>query len=650
MSLRLKTILGVALIEVTLLVILVWNGMELMRRSGEDQLIQRAETTSQLFASMVKDGVLSYDLATLETFLAELLKNQGLIYARVYDQDQLLVSGGDATLLQRQFQQDQSLDSATDGVFDIRSNITESGQLYGWVELGLSTQQLEERLSDATLKTSGLAVTEIILSALFSFLLGSWLVMQLEVLRKASSEIASGKLGIQIPVSGKDEIAETAHHFNQMSSVLQESTDKLNLLNASLEDQVVERTEQLEYANESLHSILQSMSEILLVIDQNGMTQITNPASSRLLGYGEALLLNQSIYDLVSGDEERARLTQLIEEEIQTGEEFSLRTASGELLPVLMMASRIQNSNQEESFTVITAQDLRELKRAEEGERYLSFQEGLNEMSANVLHNIGNNLTGIRGGLLKIEQQSGNLKKISAMLERFSSEVLQEVELIRQTENAPAVGPALNKVPLVLEKSGKSIENIARSEVDVALREIDELTEHIQSVIRATPLTERSRQSSKEFELNNLLQDVETILSQEITRAGVTIKHDLSPRLGSLSLSRNLLLQALVHLTRNSLEAVDEDVEGEITIAADQWLDEENQFWLTIDIVDNGCGIDENILDQVSKSGFTTKKGGSGNGLHAVGNYVNSIRGEIQVKNRADQSGVAVTLSLPLKS
>ncbi|MBT3309989.1 MAG: PAS domain S-box protein [Gammaproteobacteria bacterium] len=649
MSFRLKTIFGVALIEVTLLVVLVWNSMDLMRRSGEEQLIQRAETTSRLFASMVKDAVLSYDLATLETFVSELMKNKGLVYVRVYDQDQLLASGGDSTQLARPFEPDHSLGSATDAVFDIDADIIESEQLYGRVEVGLNTKQLEQKLEAATWKASSLAMVEIVLSALFSFLLGSWLVRQLELLRHASSEIANGQLGMQIPVKGSDEIAETAQHFNQMSLALQHSTDELNRLNASLEGQVIKRTQQLKYANESLQSILQSMSEILLVVDERGDIQMTNPASSRLLGYDEELLLHQNIDMLINEEHDQQRLNQLIEQQIQTGEEFLLLTKTGERLPVLMMASRIQDNNQQGSFTVITAQDLRELKRAEEGERFLSFQEGLNEMSANVLHNIGNNLTGIRGGVLKIEQQSGHLKKISALLGRFSSDVMQEIEEIRQGEHASVIGPALQKVPLVLEKSGHSIDTIISSEVNVAIGDINNLAGHIQSVIRATPLTAGDSKRSKDFELDNLLKDVETLLGQALQEKNIEVEHQISHSVGHLMLSRNLLLQAIDHLMSNSIDALKAGQQGKIVIRADQEQRKTDENWLIIQVIDNGTGIDKETLPKVAKSGFTTKEKGGGNGLHAVGNYINAIHGEFDVKNRSDGSGVVVTLAIPLK-
>jgi len=59
--------------------------------------------------------------------------------------------------------------------------------------------------------------------------------------------------------------------------------------------------------------------------------------------------------------------------------------------------------------------------------------------------------------------------------------------------------------------------------------------------------------------------------------------------------------------------------------------------------------IDKETLPKVAKSGFTTKEKGGGNGLHAVGNYINAIHGEFDVKNRSDGSGVVVTLAIPLK-
>jgi len=630
-SFRLKTILGVAFIEMTLLVILVWNANQLMRDSGEDQLVQRASTAVTLFASMVKDPVISYDLATLETFVTELMKNEGLVYVRIFDQDQMLASAGDQEALLRPFVADYSLESASDQIYDIESGISEAGEQYGRIEMGLSTESLQQRLYSATVKNSSLAVVEIILSALFSFLLGSWLVKQLQVLRQASSEIASGKLGTQIPIVGSDEIAETASYFNQMSAALALSTNKLNRLNVTLEEQVKQRTAELEYAHQSLQSILQSMSEVLLVVDEQGEIQMSNPACTRLLGIEEHQLIGTDIHRLVDSNQQES-FDRVIEQQLSSGEEFTLLAADGRRLPVLMMAAKIEGGG--DGRSVVTAQDLRELKRAEEGERFLSFQEGLNEMSANILHNIGNNLSGIGGHLIIIRRQMDQLEKLSKVLHQFQERMVEEPELVIPDGD-------MEKVTQVLQFGAKNIEEIALNKVGKAVNSVERLAQHIGSVIRVTPIGGGRMRSGSSFDLSNLLRDVEILVADRLQEKQIAFSWQLSSTVGRLPFSRNLLLQSMVHLIENSIEAIAAGKQGAIKVFAEQ-TDQK----LLIRIIDNGCGIDPEYLDEVVRAGFSTK-GKGGNGLHAVGNYIISIFGEMDIVNRTDGQGVEVRLEIP---
>jgi len=630
-SFRLKTILGVAFIEMTLLVILVWNANQLMRDSGEDQLVQRASTAVTLFASMVKDPVISYDLATLETFVTELMKNEGLVYVRIFDQDQMLASAGDQEALLRPFVADYSLESASDQIYDIESGISEAGEQYGRIEMGLSTESLQQRLYSATVKNSSLAVVEIILSALFSFLLGSWLVKQLQVLRQASSEIASGKLGTQIPIVGSDEIAETASYFNQMSAALALSTNKLNRLNVTLEEQVKQRTAELEYAHQSLQSILQSMSEVLLVVDEQGEIQMSNPACTRLLGIEEHQLIGTDIHRLVDSSQQES-FDRVIEQQLSSGEEFTLLAADGRRLPVLMMAAKIEGGG--DGRSVVTAQDLRELKRAEEGERFLSFQEGLNEMSANILHNIGNNLSGIGGHLIIIRRQMDQLEKLSKVLHQFQERMVEEPELVIPDGD-------MEKVTQVLQFGAKNIEEIALNKVGKAVNSVERLAQHIGSVIRVTPIGGGRMRSGSSFDLSNLLRDVEILVADRLQEKQIAFSWQLSSTVGRLPFSRNLLLQSMVHLIENSIEAIAAGKQGAIKVFAEQ-IDQK----LLIRIIDNGCGIDPEYLDEVVRAGFSTK-GKGGNGLHAVGNYIISIFGEMDIVNRTDGQGVEVRLEIP---
>ena len=58
MSFRLKTILGIALIEAVLLAVLIVSGLRWLQESNQAQLLQRAETSVHLFAALTKDAVL----------------------------------------------------------------------------------------------------------------------------------------------------------------------------------------------------------------------------------------------------------------------------------------------------------------------------------------------------------------------------------------------------------------------------------------------------------------------------------------------------------------------------------------------------------------------------------------------------------------
>ncbi|MGD8207624.1 MAG: hybrid sensor histidine kinase/response regulator, partial [Thiohalocapsa sp.] len=68
MTFRVKTILGIALIEAILLAILVFSGLRWLRESNEEQLVERASTSAHLFATTAKDAVLATDLASLQSF------------------------------------------------------------------------------------------------------------------------------------------------------------------------------------------------------------------------------------------------------------------------------------------------------------------------------------------------------------------------------------------------------------------------------------------------------------------------------------------------------------------------------------------------------------------------------------------------------
>jgi signal transduction histidine kinase len=260
MSFRLKTILGIALIEAVLLVFLIWSSLGYLRTSNEEELSKRAQTVVHLFATTTKDAILSTDVATLESVVQEVLKNPGVGYARVRGrQGVVLAEGGRAELLQRPFHAETGFDSEHDGMLDEAENVVVANAPYGRVEIGLSTGSLAEVLATARQRMEIIALLEMAMVALFSFALGTYLTRGLAKLQQASRRIAAGELTYRLDIRGKDELAETAQSFNRMSSQLQDAKSRRDHIETqlaqhqeNLEILVTQRTNELTLVNNTL--------------------------------------------------------------------------------------------------------------------------------------------------------------------------------------------------------------------------------------------------------------------------------------------------------------------------------------------------------------------------------------------------------------
>jgi diguanylate cyclase (GGDEF)-like protein len=268
MSLRLKTILGIGFIEAVLLLILITSILEYMRTSNEESMENYVLTTTQLFAATTKDAVLSFDLASLETFVEEILKNQGLLYVRIMDTNKnILATGGDKHYLAKIFSADTNYQHVTDDVYDTVTAITVDGQTYGYIEMGISTERITRALAKAQKLAATIAIVEMGLVALFSFMLGVYLTKQLKVLRSSAKAIAAGDLDHAIDIKTHDEIGEVAASFNKMIVSLNASKKEteqyqgeLLVLNKNLEERVEKRTWKILEQKQKLDSAYNDLS------------------------------------------------------------------------------------------------------------------------------------------------------------------------------------------------------------------------------------------------------------------------------------------------------------------------------------------------------------------------------------------------------
>ncbi|MCX7098871.1 MAG: PAS domain S-box protein [Methylococcales bacterium] len=275
MSFRLKTILGIAFIEAMLLLALVIISLAYLRDSNELELQRRATMAATLFATATNDAVLSTDLARLEQLSIDFLKNPGVVYVRIFDKERLLVEEGfTQSVLKRPFHADSTLDLVDDGIYDTFTTIQAAGQNFGRIELGLSIDSIQALIDEARRLTVGLAALEMVLVALFSWLLGNYLTRQLADLEAASNRIAQGDFSPQLAVRGKDELARVAHAFNSMS-------ERMGKLYRNLQRVLAEAKQR----GERLQAVVDSGLDGLIAIDRTGSITLFSRAAEQIFGY-----------------------------------------------------------------------------------------------------------------------------------------------------------------------------------------------------------------------------------------------------------------------------------------------------------------------------------------------------------------------------
>ncbi|MDR3501726.1 MAG: ATP-binding protein [Legionella sp.] len=144
-------------------------------------------------------------------------------------------------------------------------------------------------------------------------------------------------------------------------------------------------------------------------------------------------------------------------------------------------------------------------------------------------------------------------------------------------------------------------------------------------------------------DINQLIHDALSIFHYELLDLKLKITLSLEDNLPRVLINRTHIIQVILNLGRNSIEAFQKSNEEnpELTIETSA-----SEKYVQITIRDNGPGVPKEYMDKILSSYFTTKKQGRGIGLHICRTLIENHGGKLNFQAE-DRKGACFILSVP---
>lgn len=153
-------------------------------------------------------------------------------------------------------------------------------------------------------------------------------------------------------------------------------------------------------------------------------------------------------------------------------------------------------------------------------------------------------------------------------------------------------------------------------------------------------LTRIPKPNFRYFPVKEIFERTKQLLRPKIDELGIECYSRVFPPDLMITADPDLIEQVVINLILNSIDAVRDVANPEITILAT--INNSNR--VVIDFKDNGYGIKPDILDKIFMPFFTSKKNGSGIGLSLSRQIMHLHKGSISVRSKPDE-GTVFTLT-----
>ena len=428
-------------------------------------------------------------------------------------------------------------------------------------------------------------------AVLLAVVLGNQLAKPLLVLAEGVRQVAKGDLTPKAALQGKDELGGLTRSFADMTQQLSDARSA-----------VQQSMSQVDAARANLQTILDNLTAGVIVLDDGGRIQSSNPGATRILraplaAYHGQLLSQVPSLEVFAKDVQIQFANDLgnsadhvAQGPQQWQQSFELHTAlPGALDNAITLIARGAKMPGTEEFLLVF-DDVSEMVSAQRAQAW-------GEVARRLAHEIKNPLTPIQLSAERLEMKlTGKLGAVEQVL---------------------------------LTKSVKTIVD----QVDAMKRLVNEFRDYAR-----LPAAEL-----KPLDLNALVNDVLQLYASE--NSAVPIHTELDARAPPIAGDAQQLRQVIHNLLQNAQDAHEGEPEGRVTLKTE--FSETSQR-VRLSVRDRGTGFPEHILKRAFEPYVTTKLKGTGLGLAVVKKIADEHGARVDISNRLEAGvvqGAQVSLS-----
>jgi two-component system, LuxR family, sensor kinase FixL len=364
----------------------------------------------------------------------------------------------------------------------------------------------------------------------------------------------------------------------------------------------------LRLSEAHLRSVLETVPDAIIVIDDHGIIESFSPAAERLFGLKEAAVVGRNV-NILMPSPYREQHDGYLERYLKTGERRIIgigrvvvgQRADGSTFPMELAVGEINLDDGRRLFTGFV-RDITERQTTRE------------------------------------------------RLHELQSELLRASRLSSMGQMASALAHELNQPLTAVINYVQACRRLLGSGDGTALERLhDTMDKAVSQANRAGQIIHRMRQFIQKGEtdrqvesINKLIEEASALALVGAKESGILVRLELSPELPPVLVDRIQIQQVLVNLIRNSVEALSTAPRRELTIKSYR----SNGEMVEVAVADTGPGLDETVAKQLFQPFITTKARGMGLGLSISRSIIDAHGGRLWAVP-VPQSGVSFQFTLP---